>query len=42
MKNRVVLAPLTRARSEGRIPNEWNVKYYEQRAGSGLIITGRF
>lgn len=41
LKNRVVMAPMTRnrTRNEERIPNELNVKYYEQRASAGLIIT---
>lgn len=40
LKNRVVLAPLTRARSNAnRVPTELNQIYYEQRAGAGLLIT---
>ncbi|ENW97820.1 alkene reductase [Acinetobacter sp. NIPH 298] len=40
IKNRLVLAPLTRARSgEERIPNDLMVEYYQQRANAGLIIT---
>jgi 2,4-dienoyl-CoA reductase-like NADH-dependent reductase (Old Yellow Enzyme family) len=40
LKNRLVLAPLTRARSgQSRIPNALNVEYYQQRANAGLIIT---
>lgn len=40
MKNRVVMAPLTRNRAgEGSVPHALNVKYYEQRASAGLIIT---
>ncbi|MFN4052978.1 MAG: alkene reductase [Acinetobacter junii] len=40
IKNRLVLAPLTRARSgEQRIPNDLMVEYYQQRANAGLIIT---
>ncbi|TMW61717.1 hypothetical protein Poli38472_010783 [Pythium oligandrum] len=41
LKNRVILSPLTRGRSnlETRVPNDDNVTYYEQRAGAGLIIT---
>lgn len=40
LKNRVVMAPLTRNRAgEGNVPREMNVKYYEQRATAGLIIT---
>lgn len=39
LKNRVVMAPMTRCRAIGNIPNELMAKYYEQRAGAGLIIT---
>lgn len=40
LPNRVILAPLTRARaSEGRVPNELMAEYYAQRAGAGLILT---
>lgn len=40
IKNRLVLAPLTRARSGAqRIPNDLMVEYYQQRANAGLIIT---
>ncbi len=40
LKNRVVLAPLTRCRaSAGRVPNEMMREYYVQRASAGLIIT---
>ncbi|KYG64788.1 alkene reductase [Bdellovibrio bacteriovorus] len=41
LKNRLVMAPLTRSRAvgEGRIPNDLMVKYYEQRASAGLILT---
>ncbi|GAB9463918.1 hypothetical protein Gpo141_00001364 [Globisporangium polare] len=41
LKNRVVLAPLTRSRCDPltRAPSEMNALYYEQRAGAGLIIT---
>jgi 2,4-dienoyl-CoA reductase-like NADH-dependent reductase (Old Yellow Enzyme family) len=39
LKNRFALAPLTRARSINRIPNDMNVEYYKQRAGAGLLIT---
>src|SRR5262249_35267612 len=40
LPNRIVMAPLTRARSgrEG-VPNEMMAAYYAQRAGAGLIIT---
>ncbi|NDD66391.1 alkene reductase [bacterium] len=40
LKNRVLMAPLTRMRSTGEgIPNELNVAYYTQRASAGLIIS---
>ena len=40
LKNRVVLAPLTRCRaSEGRVPNEMMRDYYVQRASAGLMLT---
>lgn len=40
LKNRMVMAPLTRNRaSDGGVPNDLNVTYYEQRATAGLIIT---
>ncbi|MEB3359412.1 MAG: alkene reductase [Synechococcales bacterium] len=40
LRNRVVMAPLTRARAgSDRIPNALMAEYYTQRASSGLIIT---
>ncbi|MEM9018795.1 MAG: alkene reductase [Verrucomicrobiota bacterium] len=40
LKNRVVLAPMTRARAGAeRIPNELMAEYYAQRASAGLVIT---
>jgi 2,4-dienoyl-CoA reductase-like NADH-dependent reductase (Old Yellow Enzyme family) len=40
LPNRIIMAPLTRARaSEGRIPNDLMAEYYEQRSSAGLIIT---
>ncbi|MDI1362135.1 alkene reductase [Methylotenera sp.] len=40
LKNRMVMAPLTRNRAgEGGVPQAINVAYYEQRATAGLIIT---
>ncbi|OUY07807.1 alkene reductase [Acinetobacter populi] len=40
LKNRLVLAPLTRSRSgDIRVPNDLNVEYYQQRANAGLILT---
>ncbi len=39
LANRIVMAPLTRNRSSGAIPNNLNATYYEQRATAGLIVT---
>jgi len=40
LKNRIVMAPLTRNRAgEGGVPQDINVTYYEQRATAGLIVT---
>lgn len=42
LKNRVVMAPLTRARATGndnRTPNDLMKEYYVQRSSAGLIIT---
>lgn len=39
LHNRVVMAPLTRTRALGNIPNELMATYYGQRATAGLIIT---
>ncbi len=41
LPNRVIMAPLTRSRAnnKGRTPNDLMVKYYEQRASAGLILT---
>ena len=40
LKNRVVMAPLTRARAgEERIPNDLMKQYYTQRKSAGLIIS---
>jgi N-ethylmaleimide reductase len=39
LKNRVVMAPMTRCRALGNIPNELIATYYKQRSDAGLIIT---
>jgi N-ethylmaleimide reductase len=41
LKNRMVMAPLTRSRSQqpGNVPSRLNAFYYGQRAGAGLIIS---
>ena len=39
LKNRIVMAPMTRSRAIGNIPNKLMSEYYQQRASAGLIIT---
>ena len=39
IKNRIVMAPMTRSRAVNNIPNEIMAKYYQQRADAGLLIT---
>ena len=39
LKNRIVMAPMTRSRAIGNIPNQLMAEYYRQRATAGLIIT---
>jgi N-ethylmaleimide reductase len=40
LKNRVVLAPMTRARTaDDRVPTPLMVEYYRQRANAGLMLT---
>jgi 2,4-dienoyl-CoA reductase-like NADH-dependent reductase (Old Yellow Enzyme family) len=40
LKNRIVMAPLTRCRAdEGRVPNGLMAEYYAQRSSAGLILT---
>ena len=41
LKNRIVMAPMTRSHSPGGFPNDENVAYYERRAANdvGLIIS---
>ena len=40
LKNRIVMAPMTRGRAGvERIPNEMMAEYYFQRASAGLLIT---
>jgi N-ethylmaleimide reductase len=40
LKNRMVMAPLTRSRAEtGNVPSRLAATYYGQRAGAGLIVT---
>lgn len=39
LKNKVVMAPMTRSRAINNIPNDIMAKYYQQRSSAGLIIT---
>ena len=40
LKNRVIMAPLTRMRADADLaPTNLNVEYYRQRSSAGLIIT---
>lgn len=39
LRNRIVMAPMTRCRAIGNVPNKLMAEYYEQRATAGLIIT---
>ncbi len=41
LKNRVIMAPLTRCRAtnEHQAPDQKHIDYYTQRVGAGLIIT---
>ena len=40
LKNRIVMAPMTRNRADARdAPNPLNARYYAQRASAGLIVT---
>ncbi len=40
LKNRVVMAPMTRGRASlGGVPNDLMAEYYVQRAGAGLIVS---
>lgn len=39
LKNRIVMAPMTRSRAIDNIPNDLMAEYYSQRADAGLIIT---
>jgi 2,4-dienoyl-CoA reductase-like NADH-dependent reductase (Old Yellow Enzyme family) len=40
LRNRVIMAPLTRSRAvDRRIPNDLMVEYYTQRASAGMILT---
>ncbi|MFU8763455.1 MAG: alkene reductase [Haliea sp.] len=39
INNRVIMAPMTRARAPSRVPTASMAEYYRQRASAGLIIT---
>jgi N-ethylmaleimide reductase len=39
IKNRIVMAPMTRCRAIANEPNDLMASYYKQRSGAGLIIT---
>lgn len=39
LKNKLVMAPMTRCRAIDNIPNDLMANYYGQRAGAGLIIS---
>lgn len=39
LQNRIAMAPMTRCRAIGNVPNALMAEYYAQRNGAGLIIT---
>ncbi|HEY8429614.1 MAG TPA: alkene reductase, partial [Sandaracinaceae bacterium] len=39
LPNRIVMAPMTRCRAIGNVPNELMCEYYRQRASAGLIVS---
>ena len=39
LSNRIVMAPMTRSRAIGNIPNALMAEYYAQRSSAGLLIT---
>lgn len=39
LRNHVVMAPMTRSRAPGNVPNALMATYYGQRASAGLVIT---
>ena len=39
LQNRLVMAPMTRNRATGNVPNDLMAQYYAQRAAAGLIVT---
>src|SRR5690606_19827831 len=38
LRNRIVMAPMTRSRAPSTVPDALTAEYYGQRAGAGLII----
>lgn len=39
LSNHIVMAPMTRCRAIGNVPNDLMASYYQQRSAAGLIIT---
>ncbi|HEY8518971.1 MAG TPA: alkene reductase, partial [Gammaproteobacteria bacterium] len=39
LQNRIVMAPMTRSRAIGNVPNDLMARYYSQRSSAGLIVT---
>ena len=39
LQSRIVMAPMTRSRAIGNVPNELMAEYYAQRSSAGLIVT---
>ena len=39
LRNRIVMAPMTRARNPDAVPNDLTALYYRQRASAGLIVS---
>ncbi len=39
LQNHLVIAPMTRSRAVGNVPNDLMAEYYAQRASAGLIVT---
>lgn len=38
-RNRIAMAPMTRSRAHGNVPNALMAEYYGQRASAGLVVT---
>jgi N-ethylmaleimide reductase len=39
LQNRIVMAPMTRNRAVGNVPNDLMAQYYAQRSSAGMIVT---